>query len=44
MRDLENQASPELKWRRECPRFNGAQAEYKEWKGASGRLVGCMWR
>ena len=33
MRDLESQAGPEWKWRRECPRFSGAQAEYKEWKG-----------
>ena len=23
----------EWKWRRECPKFNGGQAEYKSWKG-----------
>ena len=23
----------EWRWRRECPRFNGAQADYKGWKG-----------
>ena len=29
----ETEAKMEWKWRRECPRFNGIQAEYKGWKG-----------
>lgn len=31
--DSEAQVGLEWKWRRECPRFSGVQAEYKGWKG-----------
>ena len=32
----------EWRWRRDCPRFNGLQAEYKGWKGqVEGWLAVC---
>ena len=33
MDDSKTQVGCEWKWRRECPRFSGVQAEYKGWKG-----------
>ena len=29
----EDVGKPEWRWRRECPRFNGMNSEYKSWKG-----------